>query len=329
MSNPHSAAGRPGWIPACIIAALIPWSQVNAGRNIEERRPADPQGRVELVAVSGKMEVSGWDRSEVEVSGSAGDSVERVDVSTSGNQTSIRVVPRPLHPWGAGSDAQLVIHVPAGSAVTASLVSADLKVTGVSGGVNLQTVSGTVSGDVGGDVIVNSISGDVRLAARGARSIGIRAISGNIRLTGGGGEVDISSVSGGATVELAGVTRGRFKSVSGGLSADLALAPDGQIESEAVSGDINLNFAADPDAQFDVQTFSGDIKNCFGPKPVEQRYGPGSRLTFKNGEGHGRVQARTKSGDVSVCVRGMKSGRAAPPQPVRLARLARNLPYVF
>ncbi len=79
----------------------------------------------------------------------------------------------------------------------------------------------------------------------------------------------------------------------------------GRIESESVSGDVTLKFAAMPAAEFDVQTFSGDIKNCFGPKPMESRYGPGSRLQFMNGEGHAHVRINTKSGDVRLCVKGM------------------------
>jgi hypothetical protein len=72
-----------------------------------------------------------------------------------------------------------------------------------------------------------------------------------------------------------------------------------------VSGDVSLKFAAMPAAEFDVQTFSGGIKNCFGPKPTESRYGPGSRLQFMNGEGHAHVRINTKSGDTQLCVKGM------------------------
>ncbi len=56
-----------------------------------------------------------------------------------------------------------------------------------------------------------------------------------------------------------------------------------------------------PDADIDVQTFSGEINNCFGPKPVEQQYGPGNRLSFRSGKGGGQVHIDTKSGDVALC----------------------------
>jgi DUF4097 and DUF4098 domain-containing protein YvlB len=161
----------------------------------------------------------------------------------------------------------------------------------------------------------------------------IKTISGDIRLTGGGGEVDVTTVSGGATLDLAGVTRGRFKSVSGDLMVALALGAEGQIDSESVSGSIDMEFAATPAAEFDVQSFSGDIKNCFGPKPAESRYGPGSRLAYKAGEGHARVRINTKSGDVRLCVKGMKNAEMSAPAPapalaqLRVMRI--RVPYVL
>jgi DUF4097 and DUF4098 domain-containing protein YvlB len=167
------------------------------------------------------------------------------------------------------------------------------------------------------------------LTARAAKAIEVKTISGDIRLMGGGGEVDITSVSGSATIELSDVTRGRFKSVSGDLTAALTLMPEGRLDSESVSGNVSLKFASAPNAEFDVQSFSGDIRNCFGPKPMESRYGPGSRLQFKNGEGLAHVRVNTKSGDVEVCTKGMNSGRVSTLSFAQVARLPRVLPYVY
>lgn len=320
-----------GWAAlGCALAALgIPWSLVHAGRTIQEHRAADPQGEVEIVNVSGAIEVSGWDRSEVDVSGTAGDGVERVDVTGAGNRTSIHVVSRSNRSWGTDNEAHLVVHVPAKSAVMVTLVSADFKAAGVAGNLKVQTVSGNVSGEVGGDVCATTVSGDVRLTAKSAKGIEIKTISGDIQFTGGGGEVDVTTVSGSTTLNLADVSRGKFKSVSGDLSAALALAPDGQIDSQTVSGDVGFKFAAVPGAEFDVQSFSGDIKNCFGPKPVESHYGPGSRLQFMNGEGHGHVRVNTKSGDVRLCVKGMSGAHVSALSLAQIARSPMRLPYVY
>jgi hypothetical protein len=295
------------WIGAFALSVLVfPWSLVHAQKVIQERRAADPQGAVEVVNVAGSVEISGWDRPEVEVTGTADEGVERVDVTTAGTRTSIRVVLRSGGTWRRGGEAHLTIHVPGKSAVSATLVSADLKLNGLQSDVKLQTVSGDVSGEVGGDLRANTVSGNVRLTARAAKSIEMKTISGDIQLTGGGGEVEITTVSGDAKVDLATLSRGRLKSVSGDLTAALALGPDTQLDGESVSGTIHLEFPNVPAAEFDVQSFSGGIDNCFGPKPTEAAYGPGSRLTFKSGDGHARVRIETKSGDVHLCAKGAR-----------------------
>jgi hypothetical protein len=331
MSKTQSQARIRGCIAFCAAAALIvPWSLVRAGRVIEERRPADPQGEVEIITVLGKVEIDGWDRNEVEVSGTAGDDVERVDVLSEHGRTSIRVLGRHVHGWGSDEGPHLVIHVPAKSAVMGSLVSADVKVGGVLGTLSLQTVSGTVTGEARGDLRVGTVSGAVKLTATAAaKSIEVRTISGDIRLTGGGGRVDVTTVSGTAIVDLGEVIHGRFKTISGELSAALTLGPDAQIEGESVSGDMRLQFAGTPSAEFDVQAFSGDIKNCFGPKPVQSQYGQGSRLQFKNGEGHASVRVNSKSGDVQLCVKGMNGKRMSSLAVAQATNGLRPWPYIL
>jgi FAD/FMN-containing dehydrogenase len=118
------------------------------------------------------------------------------------------------------------------------------------------------------------------------------------------------------------------------MTVGLTLRPDGQVEGQSVSGNVNLNFAAAPSAEIDVQSFSGDIKNCFGPKPVEQHYGPGSRLQFTNGEGHARVRIITKSGDIRLCVKGMIAGGAGSKHSAglslaQLRSIRMVVPYVY
>ena len=72
-------------------------------RTFDRVVPAQPRGVVELSNVSGKVEVSGWDRSEVSVHAELGSGVERVEVSSEGGRTSIKVlVP---HSSGHGGEA--------------------------------------------------------------------------------------------------------------------------------------------------------------------------------------------------------------------------------
>jgi DUF4097 and DUF4098 domain-containing protein YvlB len=291
-------------IRLCALALLaFPWSVAHA-TSVDEHRAANPQGAVEIDNVAGSIDLQGWDKSEVEVTGTIGKDVERVDVTGDSNRTSIRVVlPRGMHFGMRDGEAHLVIHVPTNSSVSASLVSSDLKVSAVRGALELRTVSGNISGDGGGDLRANDVSGDIHFTAMAAKRVEVKTISGSIVLNGGNTDIEASSVSGDAHLTLGTVSRARFKTVSGSISVKLAAAADAQIDGESISGDIKLDFAGEPAADFDVQTLSGDIDNCFGPKPVEPRHGPGKRLTFKTGDTSARVHLTSNSGEVRLCAK--------------------------
>jgi Putative adhesin len=288
----------------CVLSALtFPWL-AHAATPVDEHRAATPQGAVEIDNVAGMIDVQGWDKSEVTVTGTIGKDVERVEVTGEGNRTSIRVILPEGHHWGMrDGEAHLVIHVPANSSITAALVSSDLKVSAVHGALELRTVSGNISGEGGGDVRANAVSGDIHLTALAAKMIEVKSISGNIVLTGGNAEVEATTVSGDVHVTLGTVSRARFKTVSGELSAALSAGVNAQIEGESVSGDVKLDFASAPAADFDIQTISGDIDNCFGPKPTESRRGAGARLSFKTGDSSARVRVSSHSGDVRLCAK--------------------------
>lgn len=274
-----------------------------ATRPFSAQRPADAAGTVEVVNVSGSIEISGWEQAAVDVSGTIGDRVQRVDVTSNGNRTTVRVVLPEGNSWGGGnSDARLKIRVPRNSALEVSLVSADLRVSSVAGNQHLQTVSGAINGeDASGNLQVETVSGEVRLAAQGSHSVQVSSISGNLLVSGADGDAQIHSVSGAVNLTLGALNRLQLESISGDVKFSGTLAAGGQFNSESVSGNLLVNFAALPDADIDVQSFSGGISSCFGPKPARQEYGPGSRLSFRSGKGGGRVHIDTQSGDVRLC----------------------------
>jgi DUF4097 and DUF4098 domain-containing protein YvlB len=308
-------------IAAALCASIAPSSLVRAGNEFRQSRNADLEGTVEISDIAGSIELVGWSRPEVEVTGAADDLGERVTIDGDGDKTSIYVRPSGHH---SSEDLKLTIHVPEKSEVKVTLVSADLKVQGLQGDVNLRTVSGNISGEVGGDLSVNTATGFIRLTARGAKSTELRTINGDVELKGGSGEVEIHTVSGNAKVDLATLTRARFHTISGNLTAHLSLAPDAELDGESVSGNMHIDFPAAPSADFDVQSFSGTIDNCFGPKTEKAHYGPGERLEFKSGQGQARVRIETKSGDVHLCTGALRPAASAP---VANCRNSRNIFY--
>jgi hypothetical protein len=288
-----------------IVATSLPAAALGATRTVDQKLAADPQGRVEITNVAGRVEIQGWDRAEIAVTGTLGQDVERLDFTSAGGRAEVRVVlPKSGRRMNDGA-ADLVIRVPARSAVAASVVSANLVSRGVFGRQQIQSVSGDVEADVVGDARVNSVSGDVRLAANDTGRLEVRTVSGDIVVSGrAGGEVQVNSVSGDARLTFGTLNRGRFGSVSGDLTVEATLAADARVEASSVSGDVGIRLLGGRTAgEFDVETLSGSIANCFGPKPVQPKYGPGSSLSFREGQGTASVRIETKSGDIRLCNR--------------------------
>jgi hypothetical protein len=290
------------------IAALLGAGPALAdSRRIDLHQSADPKGQVEIDAVSGSVEVVGWERPEIEVSGTIGDRVERIDLSADGDHATVHVV-LPHVIFGGDTSVALIVHVPAMSLVRASVVSADLETHDLQGEQRLHTVSGGIQARLARGGSVKTVSGDLKLAAGGAATGGdstldIEAISGDVRLEGTVSELHVQTVSGDATLKVGTIAAARLKTISGSLKFSGSLGAGGRFEAESVSGDLTVDFGSTPAADFDVESHTGEIANCFGPAPQTPRYGPGSHLVFRDGDGSGRVRISTLSASIHLCNR--------------------------
>ena len=272
-------------------------------RAVNIHKAADLEGAVEIENLAGQVDVTGWDRAEVEVTGTIGERVERVDVITAPGHTTVRVLlPQGSSGtgWGSGgaSNAELVVHLPRKSFLIATLVNANITTHGMQGQQQLRTVSGNIDGELAHEAKINTVSGNVKLAA-GAGPLEANSVSGTLTVTGATGEIRAGTVSGAIDLMLGAVTRANFHTISGAVHVGGALAPGAQLEAQSLSG--NLRFTLKGSADYDIQSFSGTIDNCIGPKAQGSDHGPGSHVTFRAGDGNARVRLGTQSGSIQLC----------------------------
>jgi len=262
---------------------------------------ASPLGEVEISNVSGRVDVRGWDRNEVRVTGQYSGGVERVDVESSGGRVIVKVVlPRSSH----DAEANIEVQVPKASSVEVGAVSADVTSRGVTGTQRLKTVSGEISADISGDDSeVRSVSGDLTVRGSG-KPLNLRAssVSGSLELTNAAGSLDVVTVSGNATVHMSEAKEIRARTTSGDLELIAKMTRDGRVDAEGVSGDLSLQLSSPSALSLEIESFSGDISGCLADA-VERvsKYGPGVRLNVRNVEAGPRVRAKTLSGDIEVC----------------------------
>jgi len=281
----------------CVIclASVFAW----ADKPVNEIRAAAPDGTVEVSNIAGLIDVEGWDRAEVELTGTLADSIEKVEFEVIGDHTTIEV----KYPKNSKKSAfaNLKVMVPSGSAIGVEAVSADITVSWVLGELELESVSGDVevfgtpagieAASVSGDVIVEMAADDVELAS----------VSGDVLVREVRGELEAESVSGDISVESGLLAGGSFETVSGNISLEVAL-DRGDIDVESMSGTLTLSVPHSTIADFEIETFTGSIDNRLTGDQATRtsRHTPGSELEFSTGSGGPEVSISSFSGSVTI-----------------------------
>lgn len=279
---------------AVVMAAGAAW----AGSPINQSRPLDPTGSVEIENVAGSVEVVAWSEARVEITGTLSDDAEKLEVEGSARRLRIRVEEqghgRRMRP------TELVVKVPTGASVDVETVSADIAVRGVAGALGLESVSGRIEVEgtpsrLEATTVSNRIS--IAVAPDGSR---LESVSGDVEVARVEGRLDASNVSGEIRLEGGRLDGGDLESVSGAIRCELD-AVTGSLDVETMSGDIVLALPQDLAADFEVSTFSGRIANAFGPAAERtSRYTPGQELSFSTGSGGARIGLTTFSGSVEL-----------------------------
>jgi hypothetical protein len=283
---------------------LLPlWSStLLAAQPIDKRAAIDADANIEISNTAGAIEIIGWDRSEIEATGSMSSNAT-LKFETDPKRAVVKIV-SPGMSWGSADSTTLTIHAPARGRYTVAGISADINTSGVQGPQKLQSTSGNIKTQVWKeDVEIKTISGDVTVNGhKGNAVFDFNTVSGDLHADGIGGEVNLTTVSGDIHLDLGAVSRSRLHTTSGDLQFSGELSKDARVEAESTSGDVTLKLRGTRNAEYDLATFSGDIDNCFGPKASSaHKYGPGESLNFTEGAGGARVHAKTLSGDISLC----------------------------
>lgn len=274
----------------------------------QQQVTADPRGEVDVSNVAGSILISGWNQSAVAVSADVRGGDQRIKVTSGHGRTRICVT------YGSGGcdsgdsfgrdrSVRLELHVPRGSEIDASGVSATVTSRGIAGEQHLHTVSGDITADLGsGNDDVKSVSGSIDLQGSGADgTLHVSSVSGDVSVKNVAGELEARTVNGRLTAELSNARIVRLNTTSGPIDLRARLARDGSIETETVSGDARLHVSAASGYSYEAKTFSGDIENCFGQRSDRSQYGPGNRLEGRRGAAGGDVRIRSLSGDISLC----------------------------
>ena len=272
-----------------------------AGTPIDQTRPLDPRGRVEIENLKGRVEVRAWDRQEVKVTGTLGDGAQKFSID--GDKHNLRIEVKYPSRAGKTEPTVLIVQVPTLVDLEVETVSADIDVHGIaSRELSLESVSGDIVA-VGAprEARIESVSGDVRLTLN-SQDVSVDTVSGELVLQGRlNGEVSLETVSGNLRMDSLGERLRRMSAgtVSGDMDLKMALADGGEIRMESVSGDLLLRLPRDLSAECSGESFSGDL-SAPGARIQREEFGPGSSFQTRYGAGKGNVRMETFSGDATL-----------------------------
>ena len=288
-----------------LVAAVAGAQQRPAEQAISRRFPLAADGSVRVYLLAGRVRVVGSDTDSVIVTGTVpggqsfrgGGSVRGVKLGVWDEDAP------PGGPPGAVGAAQLEVRVPRRSRVWVKAAQeADVEVSGVVGGLDLNVVAGSVR--VRGsprELNIEAMDGSVEVVGS---PLWLRAktASGAITLRGGSDDVALSSVSGAIRVSGGPVARGRFENVTGGIVFDASPERGGALTFDNHGGLVELRLPRTAAADVEVTTILGVITNALTPaRPVAGRDARGRELAFAvGGTPAATITVRSFKGRVAI-----------------------------
>jgi DUF4097 and DUF4098 domain-containing protein YvlB len=256
-----------------------------AAAPVDQERPGGDKLQVEISVPCGSLTVTGSEQPSVKVAGTV-DRPEALDVSTGAGAVSIEVAPP--------SCARLSVRLPRAATLAVETISASVTVSAMTGSVDLESVSGAITADTRGpELDCETISGAIH--ARGAlQRTRLATVSGSVFADELAGSIELETVSGPIRVSSgAPLNALRAESVSGPVTAAVALHPSAKVELASHSGPIVLAIPSSSQVTVHAETVSGRIVSAFGATG-------GRELGVTLGDGSGLLLLETFSGPITL-----------------------------
>jgi len=274
---------------------------VMAGEKVDKSIKAQAKGFVEIHNVRGEIDIVGWAKSEIKVTGTLDDMTEKFIFTSSDGHTSIKVkLPRNSHNRSRGG-SDLKIMVPEGSKVNFSGVATDLSAKNIVGGIDVNSVSGDIDvSNSAGRTYINSVSGELKLEALQG-TLEVSTVSGDLDAQVDCKTLSVSAVSAEVRLNLKQIKSARLSTVSGDINIAGELINDGELKMSSVSGDAFFHVRGELNAQISMETApGGNITNQYSDDKAKSSFINSHNLRFTAGNGDGVIRMSTVSGNIGL-----------------------------
>lgn len=284
-------------VAAALSLALVAASPLLAQKKVERRLAVGMEGALRIHNMVGSVVVHGWNKDTVlvKVALAPGD-----DFHMGGSYTGAKMFvesgnernPKPT---------RIEVWAPSRARLWVKTATADIDVTGITGGLDLYVVSGTI--EVTGsprELNAEAIDGDIHVDGSPAW-LRAKSASGSVTLRGGSNDAALSTVSGHIRVEGGSFARTKIETVTGNITFAGQLDRSGAFDFDSHSGTVDIALRDKSGASFSVATIAGSITNSLSrTKPWTGRFGRGAELNMDVGDGGAKVVVRTFKGPVTL-----------------------------
>jgi hypothetical protein len=271
-----------------------------AQQKVDVRRAVTRDVYVRLNGAFSSLKVTGWDRDSLVMTGSLPKgsrfepAMNQGSAPVPGVKFYIEAAPF------ATTAGSLELFVPVGATVWAKSGSANIDVTGITGGLDLNIVGGSISVN-GNPRELNIESMDGTVSVTGAPTwMRAKTATGDITVRGSCTDLGITTVSGTVSIREGSFERARIESVTGNVTFGAGVARAGTLLIDSHSGSIELLIGK---ASLDIEatTITGSITNNVSTRrPTPGREGRGEELTLSLGIGEARATLRSFKGNIRL-----------------------------
>jgi len=290
-----------------MLGALTSSFSSNAA-DVDESIDWSADGELKVNITSGQIEIRGWNKNKVKLTGDFNGDADRLVFKKSGKNIKLEVKDQSSGWWGgnSGGHVDFVLHAPKQSDLEIDGTSLSIEIQDISGDLDINSISGSIR-TKGGDknnqsarADIETVSGDIDIEDAGGK-LRLRTVSGDINADVNASTFEAKSVSGDIEGQIGQTDYASFLSVSGDIEIELILANDSRVEGQTVSGNLELDFKERVSADFELNTGpGGDIRNRLSDDRPDDDNRWGQELNFTLKDGDSTVDLETMSGTIKL-----------------------------
>jgi len=280
-----------------LLLAMLAPSSLAAQETVTRTVRADAAASIRVFNLVGTTRIVGWNNDSIRVTATVSRGGGRFFMG--GGMTAFKIGVEAREQGTELRPSTLEIRVPRLARVWVKSATASISIENADGELDLASVSGRIA--VTGRprvVVAESMDGAIVISAD-APVMRIKSADGDITVRHAGGDLTISSISGAINVTSAGeLISGRIESVTGRVTFQGAVSPDGALDLQTHEAPITLALPATQSATLDITAFSGKVLSGF--PGARRSVTPGRPVRYTMGSGSARISVRSLKGGVRI-----------------------------